>query len=659
MMQKPHRLAIIAPYRELAELAKQVCAELRVPVAVYQGDLSAGVDIATRLEADGVEAIISRGGTAEAITRAVEVPVITIKVTGFDILRALDEARHQASSVAVVGFANVVLGAETVGQILGLKVEQLLLQSENEAIIRVREARDRGVSVVVGDAISTKLTLDLGLRGILIRSGREAIIDALEQAQQAAEVRERERRHVQELRAILDHAYEGIIATDHAGRVRFVNPAAARVLGITATQASGRPLAGILPTVDIQATFESGAPGVDELHRVGEKVLLLSRIPVAVNGNVIGAVITFQETSKLERMEARVRRELHAKGHVARYHLNDIIAVSRPMRSLLADARRYAEFDTTVLIIGETGTGKELLAQGIHNASPRRDGPFVAVNCAALPESLLESELFGYDEGAFTGARRGGKAGLFELAHRGTIFLDEIGEISPGVQARLLRVLEEREVMRVGGDRVIPVDVRVIAATHRDLQKAVTEGRFRADLYYRLKVLELMVPPLRERREDIPVIFASFLERTSKRLSRKVPVLPEWAHASLRNYNWPGNVRELLNVAERIVASAEDGRISDTRLRRIVPEIFSNRADQSEHRDQRYPGWAAGVGITSLSATEGGQTALRIEVPVEGDLRTLEKHLLIALHEHLAISTTELARRLGISRTTLWRRLQQ
>lgn len=642
-IRKPHRLAIIAPYRELAELAEQVCAELRVPAAVYLGDLGAGVEIAARLEAEGVEAIVSRGGTAEAIARAVEIPVVAIKVSGFDILRALDEARRLASAVAVVGFANVVMGAETVGQILGLRVEQIILQNEAEAEEGVRGAIKRGVSAVVGDAVSIKLTEDLGLRGILIRSGREAIADALEQAQHSAEVRDRERRHIQELRAILDHAYEGIIATDSAGRVRFVNPAAARVLGISAAQSAGRPLAGILPTVDIQATFDSGTPGVDELHRVGERALLVSRIPVAVNGDVLGAVITFQEATKLERMEARVRRELHAKGHSARYRLDDIICMSTPMKSLLADARRYAEFDTTVLITGETGTGKELLAQGIHNASARGEGSFVAVNCAALPESLLESELFGYDEGAFTGARRGGKAGLFELAHRGTIFLDEIGEITPGVQARLLRVLEEREVMRVGGDRIIPVDVRVIAATHRDLPRAAVEGRFRDDLYYRLKVLELDVPPLRERTGDILLLFDFFVGRVTERLSRKAPVLPDWGRAALQAYHWPGNVRELQNVAERIVASSENGVITDTRLRRIIPEVF---------------GAVSGIVQAAPSRAAAGNT-VSIAVPLEGDLRALEKSLVLAIHDQLGISTTELARRLGISRTTLWRRLQQ
>ena len=241
-----------------------------------------------------------------------------------------------------------------------------------------------------------------------------------------------------------------------------------------------------------------------------------------IKGYSHGAVATFQPIGAIQASEQKIRLTSHKRGLIAKNTLADIAGESDPIVQAKEQAKLYAQSDSTVIIVGETGTGKEIFAQAIHNASPRARGPFVAINCAALPENLLESELFGYEGGAFTGARKEGKPGLFELAHGGTIFLDEIGEMSLAVQARLLRILEEREVMRLGGDRVIPVDVRVIAATNKDLFHKVTQKSFRQDLFYRLCVLQLRLPPLRERLEDIPHL----LERFFKSWTAACPLLP-------------------------------------------------------------------------------------------------------------------------------------
>lgn len=222
--------------------------------------------------------------------------------------------------------------------------------------------------------------------------------------------------------------------------------------------------------------------------------------------------------------------------------------------------------------MGETGTGKELFAQAIHNASRRQGQPFVAINCAAVPENLLESELFGYEEGAFTGARKKGKPGLFELAHGGTIFLDEIGDIAQAIQIKLLRVLQQKEIMRVGGQHTIPIDVRVIAATNRNLLAAVQEGTFRADLYYRLNVLPLYLPPLRERKEDIPVLLRDMLFKANRTLARYAPVIAREILTHLPAYSWPGNVRELQNIAERIMALASN--ISENKIKELVDMVI-------------------------------------------------------------------------------------
>jgi transcriptional regulator with PAS, ATPase and Fis domain len=244
---------------------------------------------------------------------------------------------------------------------------------------------------------------------------------------------------------------------------------------------------------------------------------------------------------------------LHTKGLVSKYKFSDFIGNSKIIKGIIKQAKIYAETDSTVLISGETGTGKEIIAHSIHSNSSRANQPFIAVNCAALPESLLESEMFGYEEGAFTGARRGGKAGIFELAHNGTIFLDEISEMPMHLQVRLLRVIQEREFMRIGGDNIIPVDVRIIAATNRNLKNRIQNNKFRNDLFYRLNLLNLEIPPLRHRLEDILPLTKYFVNKIQKHYNCSVTSFDKTQLNMMRNYLWPGNVRELENFIHKYI----------------------------------------------------------------------------------------------------------
>ncbi len=273
-----------------------------------------------------------------------------------------------------------------------------------------------------------------------------------------------------------------------------------------------------------------------------EKDFILDKTAVVLGEERIGCLVTLQDEIVLKRIETLFNKRLREKGLYAKHVFGDIQHVSESMSRCIQMAKKAAVTDYTILIGGESGTGKELLAQAIHNYSNRKNMPFIAVNCAAISESLLESELFGYEEGAFTGASKKGKLGYFEQANRGTIFLDEIGDISPRLQQGLLRVLQERQVMKIGSDRIVDVDVRIIVATNRDLFKAVQEGRFRGDLYYRLNAIAITLPPLRERREDIPVLFRAFMGKDAARLTGAD------MDAILR-YDWSGNVRELENCA--------------------------------------------------------------------------------------------------------------
>lgn len=625
------RIGLVAPYPRLAELAIEVCRELGEDLEVRRGDLSAGVEVAREMQSRGVDVVISRGGTALAIEQAVDIPVIPIQVTGFDIVRAIHAAKQLGGAIGVIGFKNVIYGTEGIQDALGVSLRLIYLEHESDAEEQIAAAVRGGLQVIVGDAISARITAKYGAKGVLIESGKEAIIKAIEEAKHVATVRRRERQRAEEFKAILDFAYEGIVAIDQFGVVKVFNPIAERLLGVSAARAIGRPITEVLPGVGLDLVRASGRPELGAVQRLGSTLIVSNRVPITVGGEIVGAVFTFQDVSRIQQVEKEVRRELYLKGHVAKHTFDDIITVDDTMREVIARAQRFASTDSTVLISGETGTGKELFAQSIHNASRRRNGPFVAVNCAALPESLLESELFGYEEGAFTGSRKGGKPGLFELAHGGTIFLDEIGDMSMQIQARLLRVLEQREVMRLGGDKVLPVDVRVIAATHRDLKRAVNDGTFRADLFYRLNILTIALPPLRERTCDIPALAERFIAASCRNLGIPQKRLSSGAITALVSHTWPGNVRELRNVCERLAVGVESREIDEETVWKLL-----GRDDHA----------------TEITQPEGTVT-----VAIEGGLRQIENEIMRQVLRKVGGDRTEAARLLGINRSTLWRRL--
>lgn len=370
----------------------------------------------------------------------------------------------------------------------------------------------------------------------------------------------------QELKTILNAVSEGVIAVDRQGIIRQSNELAATLLQDNGAALVGRSLHEVLPDLDVTATLEGGQPLQlkPAVCRRGEVAvsLLWSSVPIqAAGGQVLGAVVTWKEFQQVAQMADVVSR---SSRHTT---FGDIVYQSASMRELIQQAQAVAKSRSTILIRGESGTGKELIARAIHNAGGRQRGPFIAVNCAALPDTLLESELFGYVGGSFTGALKQGKKGLFEEAQGGTLFLDEVGEVSPAVQVRLLRVLQEGTVRRIGSSREVPVDVRVVAATHRDLEQMTRCGEFRQDLYYRLNVIPLQLPPLRERVEDIPLLTYRLLGRLATELGKPQPRLDSEAVKLLMTGAWPGNVRQLENLLERIMNLVETDCITPAHIR--------------------------------------------------------------------------------------------
>jgi PAS domain S-box-containing protein len=358
--------------------------------------------------------------------------------------------------------------------------------------------------------------------------------------------------------AILDSIYDGILVTDKKSVVRYVNPEYTRITGVQYDEIIGRYLTNVRPGAMLPQIIESGIPMDGVYRREGNVEYVVDMAPIKIDGQIVGGISVVkditevkhltQEISKYQKRNKRLKRMVQ-QAYYAKYTFVDLIGESEIAQKTVQLARKIAVGDTDILITGESGTGKELFAQSIHNASRRAAMPFVALNCASLTSSIVESELFGYEEGAFTGAKKGGKTGLFEIADEGTILLDEIGELSLDVQAKLLRVLQERSVRRVGESTENSVDVRIITATNRDLHAMVAAGRFREDLFYRLNVLNIHLPPLRDRVLDIIPLAKYFLDHYSRRIGKVYQFSPEVLDR-LVSYQWPGNIRELKNTIE-------------------------------------------------------------------------------------------------------------
>lgn len=355
---------------------------------------------------------------------------------------------------------------------------------------------------------------------------------------------------------VLEVVDDGIIIVDNRDKIAYCNKIVGNIFNINSESLINKSIHEMLPkndTLQKIENFESIDNMLIEIPDIN-KSLVITKKAIKVFSLYYGYSIIIKDTTELQRLENKVRKELADRNHTARYKFDDLIGTSSTFLECISKSKKISTLDATLLIIGESGTGKELFAQSIHNASMRKNESFVAINCAALPSNLLESELYGYEGGAFSGAKKGGKKGLFELAHLGTIFLDEIDAIPIGLQAKLLRAIQEKEVMRIGGNNIIPIDVRVIAATNADLNSLMAKEKFRKDLYYRLNVFTLQLPPLRERKEDIPLLAEDCL----KKLGFSNKKIGETLMQTLMLHSWDGNVRELSNCIEYMAHMGDD-----------------------------------------------------------------------------------------------------
>ena len=633
-VQHVNDICVMAPTLQLAEKAEMLIKQenyQNIDVVVAASGRQETVKCAQTLAAAGAEIIITRKGTRRIVEEVTNLKVVSLNNSLSDYLWMLKErGLHTPGLIAFFSYDPMSSDILQMCEMLEVQTKNYIFKSFADCRGCVERALKDGAVFSVGGAWTDPWAKRLGLPHVIVENSVETILNALESATQLRRVQVEEaekqclfKTQSKMYQAVLDFTHDAILAIDENGRIQVLNPPAERIMGCRAADSVGQPVEAVLPNTLLPDVLESGEKQLDQIMQIHQTLCNTNRIPILVDGQRRGVVATFQDVKQLQNSEQKIRLKLHEKGLVAKYAFNDILGDSPAIRSTIQIARSYAASRASVLILGETGTGKELFAQSIHNASDRRDGPFVAINCAAVSNSLLESELFGYEAGSFTGASRGGREGVFELAHGGTLFLDEIGEIPRETQVELLRVLQEKEIRRVGGSRVIPVDVRIIAATNKDLLQETVEGRFREDLYYRLDVLDLKLPPLRERGDDVKILGLHLFRQLP---GGKDPIMQSQFLYLLEQagpYQWYGNIRELQNFVERANilmrnAGASSVTVSDILRRRAEPA--PEPCQETESRDRR-----------------------AIEA---------------ALHNHPG-SMADAARSLGCSRQTLWRKMKK
>jgi len=625
------KIAFIAPYEQMLTVGKKVINDLGLSLIItsYLGSLNQGVAIAQRLEMEGTEVIVSRGGTAELIVSSgVKTPVVEISITPHDLAQALIEAKKLTGldnpKIAVLAFKNMIYDIEPFSKVMELDLDIYYLDAEDDIAITVEKALQKNVDVVVGGLEVTRLAAQQGVTSVLLTSGEGAFQSAFMQAVKVTYARKIEKERMQKFRVLVDYSIQGIIGIDCDKKINVFNPSAAKLLRLHAVQVLGKGIDTFFPEFPIDKCLDEDKEFIGQIIKINHVTVIANIVPITVETKTTGVMITFEDVSKIVAMEAQIRKEIFTKGFSAQYAFDDICGISPEIIETKRIAKEYADIDATVFIFGPSGTGKELFAQSIHNHSKRRNGPFVAINCAAIPTSLLESELFGYVEGAFTGANKKGKAGMFEMAHKGTIFLDEIAEMDRYAQSRLLRIIQERRVMRLGDDKSLPVDVRIIAATNKDLVKMVGEDKFREDLYYRLNVLPLRLPALHERIGDIIFIAEHFLAVYNQMFNKDIS-LSEPAKGCLSSYKWPGNIRQLMNFIERLVIITKKPRIELEAVRGLL---------------------------------ENREIVVRDDGRDEASVDSSDKNRIIQVLKSTGYNQKQAAEKLGINRSTLYRKLK-
>ena len=625
----PVRLALIAADKDTYPAVEQACARFGVVPNLFVSPYE-DMHVVAHTQCKDIDIILCRIGSAENLQHSASKPVVSIPITPFDLICAMEGKNVEGKKIAFISYCEEIPCVDRVASLFRCSIRQYTFTDKESIGLAVARAKEDGADMCIGGTLTMRATQLLGFEGIKVYPNQDTVSRAVQEAKQLVLVSREERDKAARLQVVFDTISEGIIVTDNKNDVIIYNPAAARIYNRDESAVLGRNAQEVIPQAHMHTVFEKGEPEINHLQKIGNDIIATNTQPITVEGTPIGVVSTLNDVTKIQQLEELIRKQIHSKGFVAKYTFENIQTADSAMLECKKLGAIYAPTNASVIIEGESGTGKELFAQSIHNASKRASGPFVAVNCAAIPDTLLESELFGYEGGSFTGAKKEGKQGLFELAHNGTIFLDEISELPASLQARLLRVLQEKEVRRVGGDKVMPVDIRIISATNRNIRKNVAEGTFRDDLFFRLNVFHLKIPPLRARKSDIPLLAKTVFAKSGVKVPEKYL---QSVFSRLASYDWPGNVRELLNLMERIALLSKHGG-SGMRLDTVLDVAL----------EKNTPGGA----YFSLTV-DTDQSLKKIVADVE---KKVVSQLMAANNQDRDL----VAQKLGIGKTSVWRK---
>lgn len=582
----------------------------------------------------GAQVIIGRGGGYKLILDTVNVPIIPLNMKVLDLLKAIRIANTYSKKIIVIlGYDEVHFAYDEWRSLIDIDLNEEWFKSKYEIRNKVIKYIDKKEDVViVGSGIACSFARQYGMDYVFINASNESIIEAIDYAKKLINSVDEEKLNNEIFRTVLDGVKDGVIAIDSNGKIIVYNESIEKILDKEKIEVFNKHILEMFPNMSwLVESLNKKEEAKRKIRYIDNLVVNTRSKLIKIDDEIYGALGIIQDITKLQNLERQIRLDLNKKGLCAKYTFDDFIFKDLRTYELIEEAKKIGQTDYTTLLYGESGSGKEMLAQSMHNISKRKDKPFVAINCATISENLLESELFGYEEGAFTGAKKGGKPGLFELAHGGTVFLDEINSLPLNFQIKLLRVIEEREIMRIGSNHIIPLDIRIIAATNESLRKKIKENTFRDDLFYRLSSLEIDIPSLKERKMDIVLLFNHFVNQILNDLQNKENKqykLSKLDEKRLEEYNWPGNIRELRNVAQKFVITGKIKIDENIETKTFLKEEYEidNTSDILDYKI---------------------------------DIKTVNKYVedrIIDMLLEQGLSKTKIASILGISRTALWKK---
>lgn len=599
------QILFISPSEELAKLVRDVAEERGMEITIRTAILEEAEGVVANAIKHNTKVVISRGGAAYLLKQKFTVPVLTVKMTSGSYINAFKKIRNVTGPVAFFSVDKIQDNVKSLCYFLNVDANYYYFNDTESAIAAVKQAKKDGNVCGVGGVLTKIYAEHLHMDYYTLENNREDIEITLDAAQQVLKsVLDGERRnrtlqlHLKRYETIFNYTHDGIIAIDKKGKVEVVNKQAEDILPLKNKPYEGRHIEEILPSTKMPIVLQNGHKELDELMKIDNVIINTNRVPIVIDGEVEGVVATFRDIESIRNSEQKIRSSLHRKGLASRYRFADMIGDSPSFRRAIRIAKSYAHTDSNILILGEIGTGKEMFAHAIHHESSRRKNPFVTINCTNYSSQALQADLLGYENGFSPFGVKGSKEGAFELAHGGTLFLDKIGDAPLDVQSLLARVIDTKEVRRIGGDKVIPIDVRIIASTSHNLTKDAGQGRFLEELMYSLSVLTLHIPPLHERGQDYVLFCDTWFHRNFGAdyalYKKQIDTIIHY----FQGYEWKGNIRQLSNIVERVSVLLKN----DMTVEEIISTLPHEENELIRDQDVTLGKWTRSSIVEALTA---------------------------------------------------------